>query len=375
MVDPAGAFAAFQRHGVAFWTGVPDSLLKDFCLFVDEHSEPGAHVIAANEGGAVALAAGQFLATGAVAGVYFQNSGLGNAVNPLVSLADPTVSGIPMVLLIGWRGRPGVADEPQHGRQGEAMLPLLEAIAVPALVAPREDVEFEDAVQWVATKAQERHGPSALVVEEGTFGAYAGGGAARAGSTLPSREDALVEVVRSLPARAAIVSTTGKTSRELYEYRRRSGAAPQEFLTVGAMGHASQIALGVALAQPSRPVCVLDGDGAALMHLGAFAVIGQHSPANLLHVLFNNHAHESVGGQPTPSSRLDFPALAAAAGYRTVARVSTVDEIRPALSSMAEDRGPSFLEIEIRVGSRGDLGRPSEPPSHNRDAFMAWLRE
>jgi phosphonopyruvate decarboxylase len=372
VVRPADAVAAFRRAGVTFWTGVPDSLLADFCRFVEDEAAEGSHVVAANEGGAVAIAAGRHLATGEVCGVYLQNSGLGNTINPLVSLADPAVYRVPLVLLVGWRGRPGTEDEPQHRRQGEITLELLEVLGVPARVVPSEPTAFAEAVDWAVASARERSGPAALVVPAGTFDAYAG--TARDGDrSLPLREDALVAVVERLPEDVAIVATTGKTSRELYEYRRRSGAQGRDFLTVGSMGHASQIALGVALAKPDRRVCVFDGDGAAVMHLGSLAVIAERAPANLYHVVFNNEAHESVGGQPTPTSRLDFPGLARAAGYRRADSVESLEAIPDAVDRLCADEGPALLEIRIRQGSRPDLGRPRESPSENRSRFGAWL--
>jgi phosphonopyruvate decarboxylase len=372
VVSPAAAVAAFERAGVVFWTGVPDSLLKDFCLCVEEQARTGSHVIAANEGGAVAIAGGYHLATRRVAGIYLQNSGLGNTINPVVSFADPVVSGLPMVLLVGWRGEPGTADEPQHVRQGASTLPLLEALGVPVRVVATETDLFTESVDWAVTEAIRRAGPTALLVRAGTFDVYERSRDEDL-DTHPSREDALEAVAQALPEDVAIVATTGKTSRELYEYRRRAGAPVHDFLTVGAMGHASQVALGVALARPERLVCVFDGDGAAVMHLGAFAVVGELGPTNLRHVVFNNHAHESVGGQPTPTRRLDFPALARAAGYRWAERVDTIERTTDIVGELESQEGPALLEIVIRQGSRPDLGRPAEAPAINRDEFMAWL--
>jgi phosphonopyruvate decarboxylase len=370
---PADAFAAFRRAGVDFWAGVPDSLLKDFCRYVEVHAAEHSHVIAANEGGAVAIAAGHHLATGAVCGVYLQNSGLGNTINPLVSLADPAVYEIPLVLLIGWRGEPGTQDEPQHRRQGETTLQLLETMGVPTRVVPRDIEGFGDAVDWAVTTAKARAGPTALVVPAGSFEPYEGAERSDPGVGLPAREDTLVAVAEGLPDDFAIVATTGKTSRELYEHRRRAGGPTREFLTVGSMGHASQIALGIALARPAQRTCIFDGDGAAVMHLGSLAVIGEHAPPNLYHVIFNNRAHESVGGQPTPTRRLDFPGLALAAGYRRATSVDTLDAVAPAVAGLTADGGPALLEIRIRQGSRPDLGRPEEPPGESRRRFTAWL--
>lgn len=372
MVHPADALAAFQRAGVTFWTGVPDSLLQDFCRYVEDNASERSHVIAANEGGAVAIAAGHHLATGEVSGVYLQNSGLGNAVNPLVSLADPAVYQIPIVLLIGWRGEPGTPDEAQHLRQGETTLNMLETIGVPARVVAGDAQGFDYGVARAVAASKRRCGPAALVVPAGTFVDY-GGKDRSHGQGLPVREDALVAVAEMLPRDVAIVATTGKTSRELYEHRKRTGALGRDFLAVGSMGHASQIALGIALARPHQRTCVFDGDGAAVMHLGALAVIAEHAPSNLYHVIFNNHAHESVGGQATPTHRLDFARLALAAGYRWADSVDSLEAIPAYVTSLCKEKGPALLEILIRPGSRPDLGRPEETPRENRDRFMAWL--
>lgn len=366
------AYAAFERAGVTFWTGVPDSLLAPFLRALEEQVPAGRHVLAANEGGAVAIAGGHHLATGEIAGVYLQNSGLGNAVNPLVSLADPAVYALPMVLVIGWRGRPGTVDEPQHRRQGEATLPMLDVLGIPVRVAHAEDAEFAEDVRWAAVTARERGGPTALVVPARTFEDRATGRGA-GDQSLPLREDALAAVEEALSPDVAIVATTGKTSRELYELRKRSGGPVREFLTVGSMGHASQIALGIALARPEQAVCVFDGDGSALMHLGSFAVVGHHAPANFRHILFNNHAHESVGGQPTPTGRVDFPALALAAGYAWARSVDTLEDLRTIVRQVEAEDGPALLEVVVRQGSRPDLGRPAEPPAENRRRFAAWL--
>jgi phosphonopyruvate decarboxylase len=339
---------------------------------VEVHASEGKHVIAASEGGAVALAAGYYVASGEVCGVYLQNSGLGNTINPLVSLADPAVYRIPMALLIGWRGQPGTRDEPQHVRQGETTLRMLDAIGVPTRVVEDNERAFSESVDWAVTAAVARSGPTALVVPAGTFAPY-DVRLEEEIEALPLREAALAAIAGALSADTAIVATTGKTSRELYELRQRVGGPARDFLTVGSMGHASQIALGIALARPEQDVCVFDGDGAALMHLGAFAVIGEHAGGNLRQVLFNNRAHESVGGQPTPTRQVDFVGLALAAGYRWAERADELEALPDRVATMCAQPGPALLEVRIRQGSRPDLGRPKESPDANRTRFMAWL--
>jgi phosphonopyruvate decarboxylase len=373
VIDTDLAFQVFEAAGIGFWTGVPDSLLKDFGAYVLDHAPEGRHVIAANEGGAVAIAAGHYLASGSPALVYLQNSGLGNTLNPLISLADPAVYRIPMVLLIGWRGEPGQPDEPQHRKQGQVTLPVLEAVGIPSAVLPNEAPEASTAINTAVASAVAESRPYALVVRKGTFAPYQRLSSDR--HSLPlSREDAVIVVATGIEDTAVLVSTTGKASRELYEFRIRSGTPiERDFLTVGSMGHASQIALGIALTDPDRPVWVLDGDGALLMHLGSLAVIGEHAPSKFKHVVLNNHVHDSVGGQPAAGDRVDIPALALAAGYRQAHSVSRPNELATAIETLRNTPGPALLEVEVRPGARADLGRPAESPMENRTRFMEFL--
>lgn len=369
MAEAQEFIADLRRHHISFFAGVPDSLLQPLCAVL-EGLPPSQHVIAANEGNAVAMAAGHFLATGGPGAVYFQNSGLGNAVNPLMSLADPEVYAIPMLLVIGWRGQPGVKDEPQHAKQGRVTQAMLEAMEIPAWVLDK-DADAHQLVDKACQAMAGRHGPVALVVAKGAFGPSRA--VERWEHYALRREDALRHVVGLLPQGALVVSTTGHISRELYEYREATGEPGADFLTVGSMGHASSIALGVATDWPDRLVACLDGDGAALMHMGAMAVIGQHRPKNLLHVVLNNGAHDSVGGQPTAGFSCDLTKIALACGYATAEEAQTVRGIDLALEKILAGPGPAFLEIRICRGARKDLGRPKTSPIHNRDAFMAAL--
>lgn len=363
----------FRDEGVSFFTGVPDSLLKDICAYITDSVKGNRHIIAANEGASIALAAGHFLATGELSLVYLQNSGLGNAVNPLLSLADPDVYSIPMILLIGWRGEPGLKDEPQHIKQGRVMLPLLDAMGLPHAVLDRELPRATSQIKEACTVARDRQTPYALVVRAGTFDAY------KLRNDLPNpyrhtREEAIKLVLDQVEEHAAIVSTTGKASRELFEYRARVGGShAQDFLTVGSMGHCSQIALGLSLRQPNRPVYCLDGDGALLMHMGSLGVIGAHAGPNYKHIVINNGAHESVGGQPTVAFSLDIPAIARACGYRHAVRASTPEESKEAMARLVEVQGPALLEIRVRKGARAELGRPTKSPLENRNELMRWL--
>lgn len=355
MIEVSNFVSFLTANGVDFFCGVPDSLLKNFCAYVTDHCAD-AHMIAANEGGAVALAAGHYLATGKLACVYMQNSGQGNAVNPLCSLVDPDVYSIPMVLLVGWRGEPGVHDEPQHVKQGKVTITLFETLGIPTEVLPDDEFAARGLVEKTLKRAREESRPVALVVRKGLFADY------RLQNKKPDiadkkREMVIEELLGKLPEDAVIVSTTGMISRELYETRNRRGEGhARDFLTVGSMGHASMIALGIAKAQPNRPVICLDGDGASIMQMGNMAIVGKSGCTNLTHVILNNAAHDSVGGQPTVGGEIDLPSIANAMGYNTI-------------------NGPIFREIRVAKGARKDLGRPKEPPQANKALFMETLAQ
>ena len=368
MIDVKEAYETLKRSGVDMFTGVPDSLLKNFCAYVTDTAQKGKHIIAANEGNAVGIAAGHYLATGHPALVYMQNSGLGNTVNPLLSLADEKVYSIPMVLMIGWRGEPGVHDEPQHVKQGEVTLALLDAMQIPYVI-------LEDVSQITSTVAQAmaRKAPTALVIRKGTFGSYKLKNVSHNDNPL-SREEALKLVVGHLHKDDVIVSTTGKLSRELFELREtRHEGHGHDFLTVGSMGHSSSIALGIALEKPERRVFCFDGDGAFIMHTGALGINASMQPRNFFHVLFNNGAHESVGGQPTIGYQLDAKGIALASGYQKALCASTEEDILVALQQLEQMEGPVLLELRVKTGSRDDLGRPTTTPIENKQAFMNEL--
>lgn len=371
MMDPGQFVDALARQGMDFYAGVPDSLLKEFCAYVDDHGQAGRHVITANEGNAVALACGYHMATGKHAVVYLQNSGLGNAVNPLASIADREVYGIPMLLVVGWRGEPGFADEPQHVKQGRITRAQLDLLEVPYRIV-EADSDPVDLAAWSRETLDATGAPVALLVRAGAFAGYKGQRQSGAGFTM-KREVALGEILE-LAGDASIVSTTGKTSREVFELRTARSERQRDFLTVGGMGHTASIALGVAMGQPDKQVVCIDGDGSVLMHLGALPIIGSLKPANLTHVLLNNAAHDSVGGQPTVGDRTDFRAIALAGGYSGYAAASTPEEVRSAWRDLAGITGPVLLEVRIAPGSRSDLGRPTSAPPENKKMFMEWLR-
>lgn len=374
MVSPELFIRTLQENGVSFFAGVPDSLLKNVCAYITDNVDADRNLITANEGNAVGVAAGHYLATGEIPLVYMQNSGIGNSVNPLLSLADGKVYSIPMVLMIGWRGEPGVHDEPQHVKQGEVTLPLLDAMGIPWRILPGNDDEAAGVMDTVVGECRHTGTPHAVIIRKGTFGPYRLRTEVINDNPL-SREDALKLVADSLPQETIIVSTTGKLSRELYEYRDARGESHEsDFLTVGSMGHSSSIALGIALGQPGRRVVCLDGDGAFIMHMGAVTNIGHLAPANYIHIVFNNGAHESVGGQPTLGFDIDIPAIAMACGYRHAAVAHTRDEIRDELARAMETEGPALIELRVSINSREDLGRPRTTPVENKEAFMKFIR-
>lgn len=339
------------------FVGVPDTILAGLGAYLVRNCAPQRHVVAANEGNAVALAAGAQLARGGCPVVYLQNSGLGNALNPLVSLADPQVSGIPMLLIVGWRGQPGVPDEPQHRTQGAATLGILDSAGIPHLrLSGYRDVAGRQ-LAGARELAEGRSGPVVVLVPASTL---ARSGPIRSPATgyRLSRHEAIAAVLAAVDPDCLLVASTGMIARELFGLRRSLGQSSQrDFHVVGAMGHASQVALGVALGKPARTVVCLDGDGAALMHLGGMATIGATKQGNFVHVILNNGAHDSVGGVPTAGFAVDFPAIARACGYRRAQCVtSAAGLVREAVC--ADPDGPVLLEVRVARGSTPAVGRP-----------------
>ncbi len=375
MLRPADFYTMLRERGIDLFAGVPDSLLANFCAYVTDNASAEENIITANEGAAVALACGHYLATGRPGLVYMQNSGEGNAVNPLLSLADPDVYGIPLLLVIGWRGEPGVHDEPQHVKQGKVTLSLLETMGIPYEVLPDEADAARASLERMLATARDKACPVALVVKKGVFDKYKLQKVEQTSYEL-DREGAIKLAVDQLGSRDVVVSTTGKTSRELFEYREalRQGHG-SDFLTVGSMGHAIQIALGIALAKKDRQVYCFDGDGAVLMQMGSLPVTASLPAKNLKHVVFNNGAHDSVGGQPTVGFEIDLCGIARASGYRWVESAETSATIRESMARLRAAEGPAFLEIRVNKGGRDDLGRPTTTTVENRDAFMKFLAE
>jgi len=378
MIRPEFFIEALREKGIDCFAGVPDSLLKNICAYITDHFDAQHNIIAANEGAAIGLAAGHYLATGQPACVYMQNSGEGNIINPLASLTDQEVYNIPVLLLIGWRGRPGVHDEPQHVKQGKVTTGLLNVMGVNYEVLSKEEDKAAKQIEKAA-KALANNEVFALVIEKDTFEDYKLQNVEVNDLTM-SREEAIQTVAAALGEKDCIVSTTGMISRELFEYRAAMNQGHErDFLTVGSMGHASQIALGIALAQPERRVWCFDGDGAAIMHMGSMAIVANKAPKNYVHVVFNNGAHDSVGGQPTVGLKIDLPAVAKAVGYKAAITVSSKEELEKELSTLNSQLstlgGPILLEVQVRKGNRKDLGRPTTTPIQNKEALMSFLKD
>lgn len=372
MITPEFFIEKLHSFGVDFYAGVPDSLLKNICAYITDHFDSQHNIIAANEGAAIGLAAGHYLATGQPACVYMQNSGEGNIINPIASLTDPEVYNIPVLLLIGWRGRPGVHDEPQHVKQGKVTTNLLNIMGINYVVLAKDEDNAEKQIAK-AIKALKNKEIFALVIEKDTFEDYKLENTEVNDLTM-SREEAIRTVAAALGEKDCIVSTTGMISRELFEYRSAMGQGHErDFLTVGSMGHANQIALGIAMAQPERRVWCFDGDGAVIMHMGSMAIVASKEPKNYIHVVFNNGAHDSVGGQPTVGLKIDLPAVAKALGYKATYSVDGIDALNVILSEVKYLEGPVLIEIKVKKGNRKDLGRPTTTPIQNKEALMDYL--
>jgi len=375
MIKPELFYKWLINADIDFFSGVPDSLLKDICGYITDNTPANKHVIAANEGNSIALAAGYHMASGKIPMVYMQNSGLGNTVNPLLSLTNKQVYDIPFLMIIGWRGEPGKKDEPQHIAQGRLTLELLETLEVPYQILSEDAGEAKKQFDKAIVNIKEKNQPFALVIRKGLFEKY------KLKTTIENkyplmREEAIKQIVEKLSGNEIIVSTTGKTSRELFEIREALGQKHNsDFLTVGCMGHANQIAVGMAIAKPDRKVICIDGDGALLMHMGSIAINGAVSPKNFIHFVINNGSHESVGGQPTVADKINLVKIAEAGNYKSAVSVTSSEALDVILSEIETIEGPVLIEIKTKAGSRDDLGRPTVKPVDNKKALMQNLKE
>jgi phosphonopyruvate decarboxylase len=375
MMSPEVFYKLLKSNSIDFFAGIPDSLLKSICGYITDHEQSQDHIIAANEGAAIALGAGYHLATKKVALVYMQNSGMGNATNPLLSLTDQNVYSIPMILMIGWRGEPGVNDEPQHFKQGEITTDLLDVMNIPYRIIPDDIEEASEVITEAVEYTKTHKRPLAFIIKKGLFSDYE-----LKNKTIThfemNREEAMKFVVDTLDEKDVVVSTTGKTSRELFEYRAElKQGHNKDFLTVGSMGHANQIALAIALKKADRTVYCFDGDGALLMHAGSLGIIGDLAPKNFKHIVFNNGAHDSVGGQPTIGFNLNFSKMAQLFNYKNTFEASTIQELKIALENLSDADGPALLEVKVNKGARKELGRPTSTPIENKNNFINFLAE
>jgi len=373
MIDPNSFVGFLKEKKINFYCGVPDSLLKEVCFCINENLNSKYHKITSNEGSAIALAAGFHLATGETPLVYLQNSGLGNAINPLLSLCDRSVYQIPMILLIGWRGEPGIIDEPQHIKQGAIQEKLLDTLDIPYEIID-DKLKNYDSVSNLILKSKTESRPVALVVKKGTFSKFKIKINDSDSSKLMIREKVLEKILSSKIQNEIFITTTGKTSREFYELRKKNNQTiNKDFLTVGSMGHSSQIALGISLFNKNDVYCI-DGDGSVIMHMGSIAINGTSESKNFKHIILNNGSHESVGGQPTVGKEINFSKIAENCGYKKTKTISNYDDLKSAIAWLSSNRGPLLLEILIKNGSRKDLGRPNVTPYQNKVKFMRKIQ-
>jgi phosphonopyruvate decarboxylase len=375
MVEVDEFYNELLNNDISFFTGVPDSLLKSFCAYIKDNVSSENNIVSANEGNAIGLASGYYLGTRKIGLVYMQNSGLGNAVNPLASLTDKLVYSIPMLLVIGWRGEPNKKDEPQHKKQGLITTETLEMLGIKYEILDKytNNNEMKLKVKKAYSYMKENNEPYDKKKKKDTFDEYK----LKSNTSFEfkmTREEAIEIVVSQMKENSVIVSTTGMASRELFELREKyKENHNRDFLTVGSMGHASQIALGIALSNKDRDVYCIDGDGALLMHLGSLAIIGNAEPKNFRHILINNGAHDSVGGQETVGLKIDTLAIAKACGYKECYSCSSKAELVNLSEKITNVEGPVLLEIKVKKGARKDLGRPTTTPIENKEAFMEFL--
>ncbi|WP_461811637.1 phosphonopyruvate decarboxylase [Faecalimonas sp.] len=369
MIDTKKFYNCLIQHKFDFFTGVPDSLLKELCLCIKDLSLPEKNIIAANEGNAVAIASGYHIATKNYGVVYMQNSGLGNAINPLLSLADEQVYEIPMLFIIGYRGEPNVKDEPQHKKQGELTLPLLDALGMKYVIL---EEQFEEQIEFCRNYVELNHKSIAIIVKKDTFAKYPKEMVNQNKNKI-SREEALEMIITKLKEDEYIVSTTGKTSREIFELREKHNMSHEnDFLTVGSMGHTSSLAFGMSLFTEKNIYCI-DGDGSLIMHLGGLAVAVQTAKENFKYILINNGCHESVGKQPTISYKLDLKNIFRGFGFDEVLEANSIDEIMLGIKIMRKNAKVALI-INTNEASRKELGRPTLTPKENKEIFQEKLR-
>ena len=380
MISPQLFVNELNKLGVNFFTGVPDSLLKEFCHYLDSQLLEDKHVIAANEGSAVSLAAGIQVASGNVPLVYLQNSGFGNAINPLLSLVDKDVYSIPMLLLIGWRGEPGTKDEPQHIKQGKVLIPMIKAMDIPYFVLENDEISILESIRKAYKEAIDSKIPVLLLAKKGIFSKYNNDTLIKRNESnkeFLSRYDAIEIILKSFPAETIFISTTGHISREVYQFRHNHNQSHNyDFLTVGSMGHASQIALGISMIKDRKHIVCLDGDGAMIMHMGGITSIGCLGGPYFTHIVINNSVHDSVGGQPTLGFDVSFTEIAKGCRYENViGPIFRKSDISKLSNIISKSKGPNFVELRVKPGAKSDLMRPLESPIINKIGFQKNLNK
>lgn len=374
MIDAHKFFDHITSQGITSFAGVPDSLLKHLCSCIEDRAPKKNHIITSNEGAAIGFGIGSYLATSQPSFIYLQNSGIGNIINPLLSLASSEVYGIPMIIMIGWRGMQGVKDEPQHIHQGRVMIDTIEAMEIPYFILDEDESAGLAQTSNAILTAKKNKTPVIIVVKKNTFKNYKkkNNEFDQNGTT---REAALIGAIDLIPTNSIVVSTTGMLSRELFEYRASlNDGHHKDFLTVGGMGHANQIALGIANSKSSSNVYCFDGDGAALMHLGSLAIIGQSKIKNYTHIIFNNGSHDSVGGQPTVGKKINFCEIGKACGYKTSNKVNSQEQLKDVFQEIAYLDGPHLIDFQVVKGNRDNIGRPTSSPEENKILLMDYIK-
>lgn len=375
MVNQQYLFESLKKMGIDFYTGVPDSLLNNFCLYLTQNCKDGQHVMAANEGNAIAIAAGHYMATGDIPVVYMQNSGIGNATNPLLSLTHDCVYGIPMILVIGWRGDPAISDHAQHKKQGELTPVLMKDMDIPYEILDDENTVV-DKFAWAVEKAKEISSPVALIAKKAILTEKVKK-QEYSESKLMNREEAVSAVIDVFGEDAIYLGTTGRATREVNEQLKLHGiGAGHEFQNVGSMGHVSSVGLGLALAKPDKKIVVFDGDAAAVMHMGAMATNCRYKAGNMIHLVLNNGVNESVGGQPSAGYVVNLTEIADACGYRTSGHaVDTKEELHAILKDYKEGEMPLFIDVHVRQGIRSDMPKLNIDHKAQKIALMETLKK
>lgn len=362
-----------KKYSFNFFAGVPDSTFKSWMSFLEKNNDKLTNIPTVNECEAVAICSGYHLSTGKIGVLYMQNSGLGKTVNPITSLCDPAVYSIPILLMIGWRGEPGTKDAPQHHKMGPITLDLLETLGIAYEIITSDINDLEKTLKKAKEYMEKNKQPFALVIRKGIFEKLEEKPEKQ--TDRPSREEAIQTILKTLNGDEILVSTTGKISREIFENRSDKKDCIHDFYNIGAMGCAQSIALGIALNKKDKKIFVFDGDGSVLMQMGGLATIGHYQPENFYHIVFDNQAHDSTGGQPTCSDTVSFNEIAKACNYKSAQVVEDKKSIENTVKNMLKNKGPSMLIIKVKKGARNNLGRPTMSQKEHKKKFMEYLEE